>query len=371
MTVRALKLSQYLLLGMMVITSLFAAAQSETQALAEQKAQAAKWQFDLWQETGQRKAWDEAWLLSNEAQKLDPKNVLALVLQARKKIAWARRGGMQGNWAKDRKEAFALIEQALAIDPKHPEALRIAGRMQHLDSQYDKARQYYDKAAAVRAVWPTLALNYALLEDSMDSDTEQFIPIDKASHTRGAQASKWYRQIEALVPVEADGKLNINVDPASRSALLRAKEFFASQAIQIGNIKQVLAILDAEKTITLPQDGPTRVNVAYLYLKADLHKEAIATAEEALRLGDYAPAKNTIEASYLCMAWQSHLAGDTRNEEQLLELAFKQDREGNYMETFMLDGSPKMKAAAEGYAYKLRWIGIKQNFKYYWKSLFK
>jgi tetratricopeptide (TPR) repeat protein len=319
------------------------AAEPTSKALRAQTA------FDSYY--GQAERWREAARLVKEVLQSDPNNATALVVQARMEIAWARR--TQGDaFQTHRSKAYALNERALAADPTHAEALRIAGRMRHLDKDYTGARRYFDRAVDAHGVWPALAYNYGLLLWSQaDYGSARTRPDDVLF----TQAQQWFARALQQPDVSDTG------DTSNRNAMSGAAYQLAYIAHQRGDTQRATELLESAVAHAHPTDGYRAADAARLYLTLGDYARAEQLAQAALNSLEFDHAKQVLATARVMLAWKSYMTGDKQAGARWMDRAMGVKTSKQKVQRRLQSGTAEMREAALVYAWRFRiWTYIEQ-----------
>jgi GrpB-like predicted nucleotidyltransferase (UPF0157 family) len=328
---------------------------------AGRKAQEARLFLDTWLRAHPDR-WREASRLAKEASQLDPNNADAWVVRSRLELSIAR-GAEGAKFDRHRRLAYEYAERALKLDPDNAEGLRIMGRMKQLDKEHDQARSYLDRAAKVHGLWPALAYNYAMLEQSLAAEREEAKPY----HAPAAIA--WHERVLQLARTAEAADPGKSKDPAHANAFSESSRALAWYAQSKGDKARAAQHVHEALAKAHPLDVHGIADAAKIHLHLDDYAEAERLARIAMERYPKGWGPNYLAAALIMQAWQAYMAGDKVQGSRLLDEALSVPAAALALQRELKAGTPNMRAAAQAYSWRLQFKFWKQRLMAIWRDI--
>ncbi|MFM2399311.1 MAG: hypothetical protein RL341_1468 [Pseudomonadota bacterium] len=334
-----------------VVPNAFAAnTVPDAQSHADQALEA----FNAWFSDPQQ--WQKASQLTQAALKVDPDNSTALSVRGRMELAWARRSN-DDTFRPYRARAYEFIERALAANPTHPEALRVMGRMRHLDNDYAGAQRYFYQAIDANGLWPALAYNLGLLAYSQALRAN-------AGAGQGAmdvpQAERWFNQVLELYSQKQASALS-RITTADRTAASGAAYQLAYLYAQRAQKPEAMRLLALALSYAHPRDHARAGDVTNIYFDLGEYALAEQTASEAFNRRSTTRTRQYLATARIMLAWQNHMQNNHDAGSRWMSKAMAVKTPKRLVEYKLRNGTADMKEAALVYAWRFRLYG-------YWEA---
>ena len=159
-------------------------------------------------------------------------------------------------------EAQADFEQALALDPNHPDTLHNLGVIALKNKQIDQARSYFERNIAQNPLFPVSFLDLAKIE---------------LSEQQPEKALELLRKAAVCLPGKHKAERELHIEILMLLAILETEAGYTGEAST-----RYMDILELK-----PDHIDAQLSLGYLLLGAEEYGQALQLFERALNCGDH------------------------------------------------------------------------------------